>query len=110
MQLTDQMTAAKIAMRRAHTFVGLSSKFLTLLLSSAVGILLIFMRLKTQFAAQDLGVDAGWFLELENQLRMGHLLGRDVYFTYGPLAQVLMSAGSLFRANDSVLNGFSIGN
>ncbi|KAB8142686.1 hypothetical protein F8S13_14115 [Chloroflexia bacterium SDU3-3] len=36
-------------------------------------------------------------------------MGRDTYFTYGPLSQLIMSLGVLLRGNSSVINGFSTG-
>src|ERR1700710_49333 len=86
------------------------SKPLLLLLLSIGAVLIIFMRIPTHLDAHDFILDASWFIELENQLRMGHLLGRDVHFTYGPLAQVLAWLASLVRANNSALYGYAIGN
>lgn len=85
------------------------SKLATLIPLSAVAILLLFLRIRTKLTPQDLGLDPSWFLELENQLRQGHIMGRDTYFTYGPLSQIIMSAGIALRGNTPVINGFTTG-
>jgi len=97
-------------LRRARSQINIRSKPLLLLLLSIGAILNIFLHIPTRFGVNDLGIDARWFVELENQFRLGHLLGRDVHFTYGPLAQVLAWLASFVRANDSALYGYGIGN
>src|SRR5215212_4197141 len=97
-------------LHRARSRFNISSKPLLLVLLSIGAVMNIFMRMPTRFDVHDFILDASWFMELENQLRLGHLLGRDVYFTYGPLAQVLAWLASLVRTNGSALYGYAIGN
>jgi hypothetical protein len=49
--------------------------------------------------------DAGWQLGMTATLRQGQWLGRDIPFTYGPLAQVLYSVGVSLNGSGSTLNG-----
>src|SRR5215217_1744290 len=110
--MKDQLRfiAVEATLRRARSQINISSKSLLLLLLSIGAVLNIFLHIPTRFGVNDLGLDASWFMELENQLRLGHLLGRDIHFTYGPLAQVLAWLASFVRANDSALYGYAIGN
>ena len=66
-----------------------------------------YLALITYYPADFFYLDTGWFLGLQEQLQQGLLLGRDTYFTYGPLAQQITSFGALLRDNPSPLVGFA---
>lgn len=108
-QAEDPPVAARNPPRLRSLAGRIPAKPAALIALWLLGILCMFMRLNTRFTAKTLDIDASWFLELENQLRMGNLLGRDVHFTYGPLAQLLMSAEALLRGGGPALNGYALG-
>lgn len=66
-----------------------------------------YLGLTTYYAAEAFGLDLGWFLGLQEQLQQGRLLGRDIYFTYGPLAQLITSLGVLLRGDPSPVAGYA---
>jgi peptidoglycan/LPS O-acetylase OafA/YrhL len=84
------------------------AKALALVLLLIASILIVIVLIPTQYDASNYTTDAGWVTELENQLHQGNVLGRDVFFTYGPLAQVLVSAASWVRYEPSALYGYGI--
>jgi hypothetical protein len=95
--------------RRGLLLVSRASKFLTLLLLVGVGGLAAFAQIKTDFTDQVFDLDKSWFLDLGYQLQQGHLIGRDTFFTYGPLAQVVVSLAALWQGSGSILKALSLG-
>ncbi len=73
-----------------------------------IGLLTRFMQVDTHLTGNHFGLDASWFVELGYQLDEGNLLGRDIFFTYGPLAQLISWAGYKLQGGN-VLSGFSVG-
>src|SRR5262245_33199740 len=99
-------TNVRLTLHSVHTAVNVNAKLLSLVLLSSIAIFSICMRIPAEFGPKNVDIDTSWTIELENQFRMGNLLGRDVQFTYGPLAQVLAWLASLVRANHSALYGY----
>src|SRR5689334_1222169 len=103
-----RMTFMNISLaRRAVDFISSHSKPLTLGGLSLLIFLHGFAVIRTNFSAQDFGLDRSWLLELCYQLEQGNLLGLDVYFTYGPLAQWIVEAGVWLQGSGSVLNSLA---
>jgi hypothetical protein len=90
--------------RQAIAWLSRVSKPLALFGLTLLIFWLEFMTAPTQFSVKDFGLDQSWLLELGYQFQQGNLLGRDVYFTYGPLAQWIVNAGVLLQGSGSLLN------
>src|SRR5262245_23038284 len=95
--------------RRLAWLLGRADKFLILLVLVGVTGLANFARIRTQFVRGDFGLDQSWFLDLSYQLSQGHLVGRDTFFTYGPVAQLLVRAAAFLQGSGSLLNAISLG-
>jgi hypothetical protein len=93
-----------LRVRQAIAFLSQRSKPLALGALTLLLGLLGFLTTQTEFSLQDYGLDQSWVLELGYQLQQGNVLGRDVYFTYGPLAQWIVSAGVLLQGSGSLIN------
>src|SRR4029077_9058496 len=90
--------------RRLLLLLSRASKLLILLLLVGVSGLTRFAHIQTQFVSGNFDLDQSWFLDLGYQLQQGHLLGRDTFFTYGPLAQLLVSTAAFLQGSGSILN------
>lgn|GEM_PF-5389227 len=84
------------------------SKFLILLGLVVISGLGNFARIRTEFVRGDFGLDQSWLLSLGDQWHQGHIVGRDIVFTYGPLAQLLVSIAAAWQGSGSVLNAISL--
>ncbi len=56
----------------------------------------------------DVGLDADWFMALAYTWQHGQIIGRDIFFTYGPLTQVITYLFTLFNVTGSVFNSFAL--
>lgn len=90
--------------RHRLLFWSRASKLLILLLLVGVSALVGFAHLPTRFESGNFDLDESWFLDLGYQWQQGHLLGRDAFFTYGPLAQLLVSTAAFLQGSGSILN------
>src|SRR5690349_13629327 len=86
-----------------------TGKFWILLLLVGVCGLEAFTHIPTQLGSRSFELDHSWFLDLGYQWQQGHLLGRDAFFTYGPLAQVLVSIAAFLQGSGSILTALSLG-
>jgi len=95
--------------RRLLLLLSRAGKFLVLLALVGINLLVRFVLIQTQFGRGDFGLDQSWFLDLGYQLQQGHLVGRDTFFTYGPLAQLLVTTAIFLQGSGSILNAVSVG-
>jgi len=95
--------------QRLILLLNRASKFLILFALVVSVELVAFVQIQTGFVKENYDLDQSWFLDLGYQLQQGHLLGRDTFFTYGPLAQVLVSTAAFWQGSGSILNALSFG-
>ena len=95
--------------QQTRAFWQAHSKIPALLAFVALAGVISFVRIGTQLNAATFGLDSSWFLELGYKLRAGLVMGRDSYFTYGPLAQLLVGLGIWLQGGPSLLDGFTTG-
>src|SRR6185436_12699202 len=67
-----------------------------------------FVRIRTEFVRGDFGLDQSWLLGLGYQWQQGQIVGRDTFFTYGPLAQLLVNTAAAWQGSGSILNAVSL--
>ncbi|MFQ3683983.1 hypothetical protein [Roseiflexus sp.] len=87
--------------------VEYAHKAILLCVFTVLSALTHYVSIITYYPAAFFFLDMGWFLGLQEQLQQGRLLGRDLYFTYGPLAQIIASFGSLLRSDPSPVVGYA---
>jgi|HigsolmetaAR202D_1030399.scaffolds.fasta_scaffold00032_30 hypothetical protein len=49
-------------------------------------------------------IDCSWVMDMQNKLHHGQLSGRDFFFTYGPLAQLIFSIPRFLFQKSTILN------
>lgn len=49
-------------------------------------------------------IDCSWVMDMQNKLHHGQLAGRDFFFTYGPLSQLILSIPRFLFQSSTVLN------
>ncbi len=92
------------------------SKPIVLGLSALFLLIMMVVRLPDNRYCATLDLDCSWIIDGQAKLLQGVVSGRDYYFTYGPLGQIIASAGVLFRPHAAVIDrlplllvGFHIG-
>ena len=92
------------------------SKMITLVVCACILLLMMVARLTDNRYCITLDLDCSWVIDGQAKLLQGAISGRDYYFTYGPLGQVLVSVGALIRPNVPVIDrlpllliGFHVG-
>ncbi len=84
------------------------AKALTLLLCLGLSLVLILLRTTVFNNGAQVSLDEAWVMGMAAQLQQGDLLGRDVFLTYGPLAQILVAMGMLLNAGPTAFDGYGI--
>ena len=81
-------------------------KLVTILIVYVIAILTRVSLLPLYNTADLVNHDTSWRMALVTTFRQGDLLGRDIYFTYGVLAQIIATlATKLNVADDPVYSG-----
>ncbi len=81
-------------------------------LAVAAGCLLSLLRLLAltggPTSAAGMSVDTSWFIGMITTARQGAMLGRDITFNYGPVAQGLAQLGAGFNTAGSAIDGYGL--
>jgi len=100
------MKSINVFCRKSAIIISRYSKLSGLVLFVLLAGLVRFINLPTHYPSEWFWLDAGWFLALQEQLQHGQLLGRDIYFTYGPLSQLIAYLGVFLRDNPDPIVGY----
>jgi len=100
------MKNINVLYRKSAIVVSRYSKLSGLVLFVLLAGLVRFISFPTHYSSEWFWLDAGWFLALQEQLQYGQLLGRDIYFTYGPLSQLIAYLGIFLRDNPNPVVGY----
>jgi len=103
------MKSINLFCRKSAIIISRHSKLPGLALFVLLAGLVRFISLPTHYSSEWFWLDAGWFLALQEQLQYGQLLGRDIYFTYGPLSQLIAYLGVFLRDNPDPIAGYGAG-
>lgn len=83
-------------------------KALVLLVCVLVGTIISIARTSAPANGADANLDSGYVMALAATLQQGYVLGRDIVFNYGPLAQIINWMATLFTANHSAFDSFAL--
>ncbi len=83
-------------------------KALILLSCVSLGMIVGIVQTGIPTKGEDADLDSGYIMALASTFQQGYILGRDVYFNYGPLAQLINWLATLFTASHSAFDSFAL--
>jgi hypothetical protein len=109
LQISNILSGAGPMLANLRAFGRRWSKILVIIVCSLLMFLLAILNTPTNIhESGPFGTmtDNSWVFGLASKLQQGEISGRDFYFTYGFLSQVLIQFGSMLNKSGSPVDGF----
>ncbi len=106
---TTQLKTRLLTLWQKRTVLnGNYGKTLTLLVCWLLAMLVVIAQSGVITKGEDASLDSGWQMAIASTLQQGHILGRDVYFTYGPFSQLLYGLATVFTTSHSAFDSYGL--